>query len=76
MSRPKTIGSIMSGSSEQDALSPRELLVYGRQYSRQASPLLPYIGGVGTYRRICEEVVADNYEGFRFEAETAATAAE
>ncbi|MDP7390529.1 MAG: NAD(P)/FAD-dependent oxidoreductase [Alphaproteobacteria bacterium] len=37
---------------------------------------MPYIGGVGTYRRICEEVVADNYEGFRFEAETAATAAE
>ncbi|MED6311128.1 MAG: NAD(P)/FAD-dependent oxidoreductase [Pseudomonadota bacterium] len=37
---------------------------------------MPYIGGVGTYRRICEEVVADNYKGFRFEAETAATAAE
>ena len=37
---------------------------------------MPYIGGVGTYRRICEEVVADNYEGFRFEAETAAAAAE
>ena len=37
---------------------------------------MPYIGGVGTYRRICEEVVADNYKGFRFEAETAAAAAE
>ena len=37
---------------------------------------MPYIGGVGTYRRICEEVVADNYKGFRFEAEVAAAAAE
>ncbi|MBG04879.1 MAG: cyclohexanone monooxygenase [Rhodospirillaceae bacterium] len=37
---------------------------------------MPYIGGVGTYRRICEEVVADNYKGFRFEAEAAAAAAE
>lgn len=37
---------------------------------------MPYIGGVGTYRRICEEVAADNYKGFRFEAETAAAAAE
>ena len=38
---------------------------------------MPYIGGVGTYRRICEEVVAENYKGFHFEAEaTAAAAAE
>jgi len=37
---------------------------------------MPYIGGVGTYRRICEEVVAENYKGFRFEAEAAAAAAE
>jgi cyclohexanone monooxygenase len=27
----------------------------------------PYIGGVGRYRKICEEVVAKNYEGFQFE---------
>ncbi|MHA6616377.1 flavin-containing monooxygenase [Pseudonocardia sp. DLS-67] len=26
---------------------------------------LPYIGGVGTYRAICDEVVADGYRGFR-----------
>ena len=28
----------------------------------------PYIGGVGVYRRICEDVVAEGYKGFRFEA--------
>ena len=27
----------------------------------------PYIGGVGRYRKICEEVVAKNYEGFQFQ---------
>ena len=37
---------------------------------------MPYIGGVGTYRRICEEVVAENYKGFHFEAEATAAAAE
>ncbi len=34
----------------------------------------PYIGGVGVYRRICEDVVAEGYKGFRFEAKTAAAA--
>ena len=29
---------------------------------------LPYIGGLGTYTNICNEVVADGYRGFRFEA--------
>ncbi len=28
----------------------------------------PYAGGVGTYRRICEDVVADSYRGFAFAA--------
>ncbi len=28
---------------------------------------LPYVGGVGTYRTICEEVVRDDYLGFTFE---------
>ena len=27
---------------------------------------MPYIAGVGTYRKVCEEVVADGYRGFRF----------
>ena len=35
---------------------------------------MPYIGGVGTYRRICEEVVDEGYKGFRFEARKAAAA--
>ena len=34
---------------------------------------MPYIGGVGRYRRICEDVVADDYRGFRFEPQDAAT---
>jgi cyclohexanone monooxygenase len=35
---------------------------------------MPYIAGVGTYRRICDEVVAEGYKGFRFEAEQAMAA--
>jgi len=35
---------------------------------------MPYIGGVGVYRRICEDIVEDGYKGFRFEAKTAAAA--
>ena len=26
---------------------------------------LPYVGGLGTYTRICNEVAADGYRGFR-----------
>lgn len=37
---------------------------------------MPYIGGVGTYRKICEEIVADNYRGFVFDKVLAVTAAE
>lgn len=36
---------------------------------------MPYIGGVGAYRRICDGVVADDYRGFRFEANPQASAA-
>ncbi len=28
---------------------------------------LPYVGGFGTYSKICEDVVADGYRGFRLE---------
>ena len=31
---------------------------------------MPYIGGVGVYREICEKMVADGYAGFHFEAKT------
>ncbi len=37
---------------------------------------MPYIAGVGTYRRICEEVVADGYRGFHLERLPSAAAAE
>ena len=37
---------------------------------------MPYIGGVGAYREICEEIVANNYKGFKFEKSKQAIAAE
>ncbi len=37
---------------------------------------MPYIAGVGAYRRTCEDVVADNYRGFHFEVKRPAMAAE
>jgi cyclohexanone monooxygenase len=38
---------------------------------------MPYIGGAGSYREICDKVVADGYDGFSFEPASAqATAAE
>ena len=37
---------------------------------------MPYIGGVGAYREICEEIVANNYRGFTFEKSKQAIAAE
>ena len=37
---------------------------------------MPYIGGVGAYREICEEIVANNYRGFKFEKSSQAIAAE
>jgi cyclohexanone monooxygenase len=33
---------------------------------------LPYIGGVGAYRAICDEVAADGYRGFTVSVSTAA----
>jgi cyclohexanone monooxygenase len=35
---------------------------------------MPYIAGVGAYRKICEQMVADDYSGFRFETNKAAAA--
>jgi cyclohexanone monooxygenase len=29
---------------------------------------MPYIAGVGSYRRTCEEIVTNDYHGFHFEA--------
>jgi len=38
--------------------------------------ILPYVAGVGTYRKICDEVVADNYRGFSITGAEARAAAE
>jgi cyclohexanone monooxygenase len=35
---------------------------------------MPYIAGVGSYRRTCEQIVAEGFKGFRFEAPTALAA--
>jgi cyclohexanone monooxygenase len=35
---------------------------------------MPYIGGVGVYREICEKVAANGYEGFHVLAPVAAAA--
>jgi cyclohexanone monooxygenase len=35
---------------------------------------MPYIGGVGRYRRTCEEIITDGYRGFHFEAKASAAA--
>jgi hypothetical protein len=36
----------------------------GANVPGKARMFLPYIGGVGTYRQICDEIAADNYRGF------------
>jgi cyclohexanone monooxygenase len=36
---------------------------------------MPYIGGVGVYRRICDDVAAKGYEGFAMTGERSRTAA-
>jgi len=37
---------------------------------------MPYIGGVGTYHEICDEVAADGYRGFALSAQASALAAD
>jgi hypothetical protein len=36
----------------------------GANVPGKARVFLPYIGGVGAYRQICDEVAADSYRGF------------
>jgi len=38
----------------------------GANVEGKARVFMPYVGGAPEYRRHCEEVVADNYRGFRF----------
>jgi cyclohexanone monooxygenase len=35
---------------------------------------MPYIAGVGSYRKTCEEIVASGFKGFRFERPAAMVA--
>jgi cyclohexanone monooxygenase len=38
---------------------------------------MPYVGGVGNYRGLCDEIAADGYRGFHFDGkERPAAAAE
>ena len=37
---------------------------------------MPYIGGVGSYRQICDDVASEGYRGFELSAQTSALAAE
>ena len=48
----------------------------GANIPGKARLFMPYIGGVGAYREICEEIVANNYRGFKFEKSKQAIAAE
>ena len=48
----------------------------GANIPGKARLFMPYIGGVGAYREICEEIVANNYKGFKFEKSKQAIAAE
>ena len=36
---------------------------------------MPYVGGAGAYRQICDEVVAEGYKGFLFRPNAARVAA-
>ncbi|ABM97371.1 flavin-containing monooxygenase [Methylibium petroleiphilum] len=40
----------------------------GKNVNGKSSRFTPYAGGMGQYRRICEEIVEDGYRGFRFDA--------
>ncbi|MBI3514757.1 MAG: NAD(P)/FAD-dependent oxidoreductase [Proteobacteria bacterium] len=40
----------------------------GANIPGKARVFMPYIGGVGTYREICDDVAAKGYEGLRFSA--------
>jgi len=38
----------------------------GTNVPGKARAFLPYIGGVGPYRKICDDVAAQGYKGFNF----------
>ena len=40
----------------------------GANVPGKPSVFLPFVGGFGNYRIICEEVVAEGYRGFKLDA--------
>jgi cyclohexanone monooxygenase len=43
----------------------------GRNIPGKPQVFMPYIGGVGAYRKTCDEIAADGYRGFRISANAA-----
>jgi cyclohexanone monooxygenase len=59
------IHEIVSGpEGRRSALPTRKFLVRGCQYPRQPRVFMPYAGGVGAYRDVCDDVEAKGYAGF------------
>ena len=74
--RPRTTGSRTSTRSPTSTLYPRAANSWymGANIPGKPRVFMPYIGGVGAYRQLCNEVAAKGYEGFALEAATAAAA--
>ncbi len=43
-------------------------MVHGANIPGKTRVFMPYIGGVGAYRQICQDVAAKGYRGFRLAA--------
>ncbi len=60
----------------QGTLFPRAASWYmGANIPGKPRIFMPYVGGAGAYRKICDKVVADGYEGFHFQPNAARAAA-
>ena len=67
--RPRTNGSRMSTRSPHGTLYPQANSWYmGANIPGKPRIFMPYIGGVGVYRQICNDVAAKGYEGFAMTA--------
>ena len=65
--RPRTTGSRMSSEVAGKTLFADAKSWYiGANIPGKPRVFLPYIGGLGNYTVICDEVAADGYRGFRF----------
>ena len=62
---PRRSGSRTSTSVASRTLMPKAASWYlGANVPGKPRVFMPYLGGVGHYRRICDEVAADDYRGF------------